>query len=303
MNLAAMDRRASTRDRLAQVRHYQVHGVGLRVRADDPRSLEPLERSYGAFRVQPDAPETAPPIVTISIHDEGGRIAIDAGHATIRVPAAERHVAVLDAILVHLLAGLHRSGILAIHAGAVAIGDRAVLIAGPSGAGKSTQVAALLRHATGFATDELALIAPDDRTVLPYPRALHVGPATRALVRVVRVVAGRPTFDLGGGHEWAAGPNDLQAAFGVPIAPPTPLGAIVLLEGPPDRRPDPVASPISPAIAAMELMRGTPAGAVEPSVVRMRLARITPTVPCFSIRPGAPAATARAIVRLLEPDA
>ncbi len=301
MNLAAVALRDRTRPR-RETRAYQVHGVGLRIRSDDPASLDIIERSYGAFRVPPDDPDTARPIATIAIHDLGRRLLIDAGHAAIRVPTAERHVAVLDAILVHLLGGLHDAGILAVHAGAVAIGDRAIVIAGPSGAGKSTQVAALLRYATGFASDELALIAPDDRTVLPYPRAMHVRPATMALVPELRIVNGRPTFELGGGHEWAAGPADLQAAFGVPIAPPTPLGAIVLLEGRPDGRSDPVAKRISPAIAAMELLRGTPAAAVDPGGVRTRLGRITPTVPCYVIRPGAPAATARAIARTLEAE-
>jgi hypothetical protein len=64
---------------------------------------------------------------------------------------------------------LRLRGTLALHASAVAIGDRAVLIAGHPGAGKSTTATAFARRGAIVITDDVAAI--DDGRVAPgYPR-------------------------------------------------------------------------------------------------------------------------------------
>jgi hypothetical protein len=63
------------------------------------------------------------------------------------------------------------TGVVAVHAGAVAIDGSAVLLPGPSHAGKSTLVAELVRRGCVYFSDEYALI--DDLGLAhPYPRAM-----------------------------------------------------------------------------------------------------------------------------------
>lgn len=62
-------------------------------------------------------------------------------------------------------------GMRAVHAGAVAWGDRALLLPGLTHAGKSSLVAELLRHGATYFSDEYALVDRDG-LVHPYPRPL-----------------------------------------------------------------------------------------------------------------------------------
>jgi hypothetical protein len=59
-----------------------------------------------------------------------------------------------------------------VHAGVLAVRDRAFLLVGPSGSGKSTTTWALLRHGCRYLSDELAAIDLRTRAVLPYPHAI-----------------------------------------------------------------------------------------------------------------------------------
>jgi hypothetical protein len=74
----------------------------------------------------------------------------------------------LDRALVERLTGLH-----AVHAGAVLIGDKALLLPGASHAGKSSLVAELLRRGAVCFSDEYALLDSEGR-VHVYPRALLI---------------------------------------------------------------------------------------------------------------------------------
>lgn len=85
-----------------------------------------------------------------------------------------RHVA-LDALERHLEQAVAEMAPrrLAIHAGVVAIGGRAVLIPGRSGSGKTTLVRALVERGATLYSDEYALLDCHGR-VHPYPRPLRV---------------------------------------------------------------------------------------------------------------------------------
>jgi hypothetical protein len=90
---------------------------------------------------------------------------------------AVAHSATLETLIPQLQSllddGLVRrlTGVVAVHAGAVALGGSAVLLPGPSHAGKSTLVAELVRRGCVYFSDEYALI--DDLGLAhPYPRAL-----------------------------------------------------------------------------------------------------------------------------------
>lgn len=59
-----------------------------------------------------------------------------------------------------------------IHASAMAVEDKALLIVGEPGVGKSTMAAALIRHGWRLLADELALISLADGALIPLPRPI-----------------------------------------------------------------------------------------------------------------------------------
>lgn len=64
------------------------------------------------------------------------------------------------------------------HAGAVAIGRSGIILPGRSGSGKSTLTAALIARGFTYYSDEVAVIAPDCGSLLPFPKALKIEPAS-----------------------------------------------------------------------------------------------------------------------------
>jgi hypothetical protein len=62
-----------------------------------------------------------------------------------------------------------------LHAGAVELKGRVVVIAGVSGQGKSTLTAALVRSGFSYVTDELVIIDPSTGFVRPYLKPLDLG--------------------------------------------------------------------------------------------------------------------------------
>lgn len=75
---------------------------------------------------------------------------------------------------------LRRRGVLCLHASALAIGGRAVLIVGAKKAGKSTTAAALAQQGAAVLADDLAVISPTDRDfcVQPGYPSMRLWPAT-----------------------------------------------------------------------------------------------------------------------------
>ncbi|MFQ5410778.1 MAG: hypothetical protein ACE5EC_00715 [Phycisphaerae bacterium] len=75
---------------------------------------------------------------------------------------------------INLLIARHLPHYLQIHASALSRHGIGAVFPGSPGAGKSTLAAALLARGWAYATDEFALIDPDDLRLVPYPRALSI---------------------------------------------------------------------------------------------------------------------------------
>lgn len=108
-----------------------------------------------------------------------------------------------------------------LHAGTVAVGDQGVLLAGGSGRGKTTLVAALV-HGAGFTyfSDEVAVIEPATRRLLPFAKSLYVRVGSRdALAPFGLPPDAAPRYQqLDGETAWYIVPNEEW----LPQAPATP---------------------------------------------------------------------------------
>jgi hypothetical protein len=267
---------------------FDIQGVRLVVRSNDDVAMGHVHETYGWFADDSaDADRQAGRSVEVAyLRDaDGGATVIDAkGRRSHWRAEDEPLVALFDAIVAGLIAALSAAGILAIHAGVVALDGRAILIAGRSGRGKTTLVLGMLRRGLDLLSDELALIGPDQRTVLAYPRGLHIRPQALELFPELGFLAEIEPHELGGGSEWAVGPDTLGRAFETAVADSARLSAVVLLDGDPIADATPELEPVPGAIAAMELLRGTPSAAWDFDGVLARLPRIVADVPCARLR-------------------
>lgn len=161
---------------------FDVHGVGLRVRSDMPEALAVIEATYEAFRVDDPLADVAD--FALTDLRSGGPCLLQAptGEARRLADPTGGTIALLEALVGTVVEGLHRQGLLAVHAGAAAGPSGVILIAGRSGQGKSTLILGLVRRGLELMSDELALLDPAAGLVHPYPRAIHVRPATIGLI-------------------------------------------------------------------------------------------------------------------------
>ena len=221
---------------------FAIHGIDLVVEGDVRAAVEAVGMSYAAFATSDAVRAGAEHPVRIGAWHEGDRYRLidHRGRPSIVHGETQAVLGLLDRVVETVLDHLATRGILGTHAGVVEVRERAILLSGRSGRGKSTLTLGLIRRGAGWLTDELALVAPDDHTMLPYPRALHVSPGTVDLLPELSFLHMRPRHELGGESEWSVTPADLEAAFGARRAGPTPLALIVLLDGDPDpaREPD-----------------------------------------------------------------
>jgi hypothetical protein len=278
---------------------FRIHGLAIGVRSDVPAIMETVARSYDAFAFDGGNSDIAGVDAWIEVTRtvDGYRLVDSCERAAMATNETNALLGTLDRFVATVLDGLGRRGVLGTRAGVVVIDGRAVLLAGKSGRGKSILTLALVREGATWLTDELALIERDNRTVLPYPRAMHVSPRTVDLIPGLAFLRDRPSHDLGAGSEWSVSVDDLAGAFGAAVADAAPLGLIVLLDGRGEAHEDPRIERGSPAVATIELLRGTPAATGDFAGTMGRLGRIASQVPIIRLRATDPRRTARAVRR------
>jgi hypothetical protein len=193
---------------------YAYAAYGLRVESDRPLAglvpapagdCEPLVRvtfaepPAGAHRPPDTAPDHQAGYERFWRLPDGGRLlhyldpadgaawSMRVGPAAIEVARDARFDPGQIARIVEttgLVTVLHLAGVLVLHAAAVAIDDRAVLVLGPSGAGKSTTAAAFVASPRALLSDDVSVLAVDGGgfVVRPGPARLRVLPATARAV-------------------------------------------------------------------------------------------------------------------------
>lgn len=278
---------------------YVVLGIPIDVRVCDADAFARVDETYAAFRAPPAA---APAFAAwLSRADDGAYLVADTHGSSQRWPDAHAAtIGMLDRMVHGVLAELYACGIYAIHAGACTYRSAALIIAGRSGQGKTTLTLGLVRRGFGLLSDEFAVVAPGTRQILPYHRSIHIRPGTPELIRELGFVAERPPVHLGGGIEWTLTPDDLARAFPGCLAPAAPLGAVLLLDGPPRPGEPPAITPLPAALATIELLRGTWAASRGFADGLARIASLLDGVRCAKLRTGTLDATAECITQWLE---
>jgi hypothetical protein len=198
--------------------------LALSVRGDDPDLLDLLGTLFAETRVEDGAIDHVLALAEVAVDGREGCFASVDGSIVVRTPA--RGIAFTNLVFEANQRAIAATGGLRLHAGAVAYGDRAVLLPGAMGAGKSTLTAGLVARGGEYVTDEVAALA--GTAVRSYPRPLSLG--------------ARPPASIAGC--WAPpdaarrylGASGLvpPAALGVTRAAPTEVALVVLPEYVPD---------------------------------------------------------------------
>jgi hypothetical protein len=237
----------------------QAFGVSIRVRCQDDHIHAELQHY-----LFPTLPRTSSPLSSWEIDlyversSEGFRIFVN--EVLVASPANPHNVALaavkaLDDILIRRIKTLR-----AVHAGAVLIDGRALLLPGSTHAGKSSLVAELLRRGASHFSDEYALIDNLGRThSYPRPLLLRNGSPLQSLVL----------------------PEELNAAF---ATEPASIGWILALEYAPGGMWD--VRKLSQSEAAMLLLRNSPHEMAQSPEMIDFFVRVAANAVCFEGRRG-----------------
>ena len=182
-------------------RTYELHGIGLEVRAEEPAVIDAMDLRLRDFRGGPSRPSelisldfrtndpqardrpTASgrrvydtPYGSLYYHPDEDALCGELGGVELRCEAArgvalfrsaefvgrDLYLATHPLATIGLMELLERRGRFSLHAACLAAGDRGgVLLSGPSGSGKSTLALALARAGMTFLSDDIVFLVHD----------------------------------------------------------------------------------------------------------------------------------------------
>ena len=160
----------------ATIRHYRIGPVALTLRSTVLGVVDEYHRLYRNHET-PDASANGFRIDVVARRSRRTGLRhfhiLAHGEQTATVRRRDRILPHVEGAI-NLLIARHLPDFLQIHASALSLDGMGAVFPGSPGAGKSTLAAALLAHGWDYATDEFALIDPDDLRLVPYPRALSI---------------------------------------------------------------------------------------------------------------------------------
>lgn len=159
---------------------------------------------------------------------------------------SDRHV--LRLMRETTLRALEVARCVSLHAAAVTLRDRGILIVGPSGAGKTSLLVAFLLAGSAFVCNDRAILTPDARDVLTLPLPVRVGVGTAVsvpqLLELIKVgrfhrrqeiawdcisgASGTETDHWRSGRKFELSPVELCDTFRCPYVTNAPIHAIIV---------------------------------------------------------------------------
>jgi hypothetical protein len=290
---------------------YRFLGHALAVRSNSPEVLDYIRSVYHWFR--PPHPEPAPAVLEVLDRLAlAGELVIRDDRGSFTLPCRDIHaldgdgdpgmdadsypLAHVEAALLRYVARL-ATGHDLLHAAALAVQGRAVMLAGPSGRGKSTLCLALLARGFELLSDELACVRRRGAMVDPFPRVIKFDEQSRRVLHIPRERVIRARYTAHGEPLWLLEVEDAAPAG---VAAPAPLRGVVLLEGFAART---RLEPVSPMQALLALSRLSLRRAVDPAATVFRAAPFVGAVPCYTLIAGDLDDAADAVNALMSADA
>jgi hypothetical protein len=183
---------------------FEAYGVRIAVGTSSPELLEEVRR-YLPPGSTPCPPSTAEHRYELAVEDAGTYAVRRDGDVYPGAQGVELDIALelLDSKL-RLYIGRKAPDAIFVHAGAVAHGDRAIVMPGMSFTGKTTLVAELVRLGAIYYSDEFAVLDRDGR-LHPYAKSLSIR-----------------------GNGWAQTDHPVDSLGGIAGERPLPLAAIVV---------------------------------------------------------------------------
>jgi len=187
---------------------YRMIGYACRVRTDLPDVMRLVRELLSPFEVSGlEGPEYRLERIADPADPNPFRLTVDDREA--------HRVATSLGLVDELLWELNRAAIptapgVAVHAGAVSLEGRGVVLPAPMDSGKTTLTAGLVAAGFSYLSDEAALIAPDTGELLAYPKPLWLSPGSVGAVDGLR---GRvmPEYRELGRMRTYVRPDDLRA--------------------------------------------------------------------------------------------
>jgi hypothetical protein len=246
-----------------RLRHFRGHADGvpdidMRLSSVSSALDHALERPPGSGR-----PVYDPPAGEVTYFPEADQLFIDyesrvrvladpstaVPPATVRSSSAEQDVWLLSRPLftLPLVELLKRRGLYSVHAGGVAVDERAIVLAGASGSGKSTLAVALARAGFDFLADDMVFLSRDGAAVRvhSFPDEADLTDASAAWFPELSALVGRTPSG------WPKHRVRVEEVFATALAPVCEPGLIVLLEI--SARSDSAVTPVAPETALLEL--------------------------------------------------
>jgi len=267
---------------------FCVHGVPFRLKTNVPDARSCFGRLYGHFyksgltecEFQAELALSASGTFHWTLADRTGEA------STLNATLWN-----LESILCETIIRSQRRNI-AIHAGALAFGGSAALIAGRSGAGKSTLSVAMVRRGFTVGSDDVTLADPDSLHVFPVPRCFHLDDQSLALLRTdgleIPLAPPRPPFIV---------PGDFMPG---PI-PACRARILILISG--QRVTQPLLTPMPQAEMAARLLQETGLGPLSHGETMGVLSRLAAGARCYGLTLGPLGRTADAVAELIRESA
>jgi hypothetical protein len=153
-----------------EILFLHILGCDVRIECRDADAVDLLIANYGQMQVDQSASADLDYTVSRCRKRSGFRIARRDGEPLVAADDGD-FLFLFEKDLTIELQKLRRD-LYFVHAAALALSNRALLLVGPSGKGKSTTAWALLHHGFRYLSDELGPLNLDHLEVQPYPHAL-----------------------------------------------------------------------------------------------------------------------------------
>ena len=257
-----------------QTARLQLLDFAVAVHSDIPALVHLIDELYAPL-ARPGPASHALMLGTTMGHDGPGYFTALDGSVVVRTPAP-------TVAFAHLLFEANQQAIeqspelIRIHAAAVVVGGRAVLLPGPMGAGKSTLAAGLTFRGHGYITDEVAAIHHRSGLVRAYPKPISLGAAPDPIGSIEWEPSSGGRLFLGASGVIPArvlGPTDDREL---------PVGLVVLPEYIPHAATELVRLPASETLAAVAAHTFH----LDRPDTLASLARVLTGVPCYRLASG-----------------